>query len=63
MRKVIKEIGDTILQYTALVKKRLPHHVRLSTVSLLTGHVHFRDVLKSLLQDRVTKEDEFSWQM
>jgi len=49
--------------YTGMVRKRLGSHVRLSAVSLLTGHVHFRDILNSLLRERVQKEEEFFWQM
>lgn len=44
-----------------MVRKRLASHVRLSAVSLLTGHVHFRDVLNYLLREGVQKGDEFAW--
>lgn len=59
----MEEVAETILCYTAIVKKRLPSHVRLSAVSLLTGHVHFRDVVKQLQAEQVYREEDFTWQM
>lgn len=63
MQRLLAEIGQAILHFTGMVRRRLANHVRLSTVSLLTGHVHFRDALNNLVQERVHREDEFAWQM
>lgn len=46
-----------------MVRKRLKNSVRQSTVALLTGYVHFRDILNGLMRDKVFKVDEFKWQM
>mmetsp|Transcript_42648 Transcript_42648/g.65410 ORF Transcript_42648/g.65410 Transcript_42648/m.65410 type:complete len:282 (-) Transcript_42648:887-1732(-) len=49
--------------FTAMVKKRLKPNVRQSTVSLLTCHVYFRDILRSLIDDKVYVKDDFQWQI
>jgi hypothetical protein len=41
--------------YTAMVRKKLKNHTRKSTEALLTGYVHFRDILIGLMKDRVYK--------
>ena len=58
-----RDIADIVLQLTGMVRKKLKKHVRQSTVALLTGYVHYRDILKGLMQDKVYKVDEFKWQM
>jgi len=63
MERLQQEIADTIMLYTGMVRKRLKGHVRQSTVALLTGYVHFRDILNALVREQVTREDEFFWQM
>jgi hypothetical protein len=63
MSDMYQAIADNVLQFTGMVKKKLKKHVRQSTVALLTGYVHYRDILKGLMQDRVYKVDEFKWQM
>jgi dynein heavy chain len=45
-----------------MVRKKLPDHIRLTTVALLTRHVHFRDILKELQLHQVQSRDEFKWQ-
>jgi hypothetical protein len=53
MEKVMAEIADVIMIQAGMVRKRLPRHVRLSTIALLTGYVHLRDVLNQLLLEKV----------
>ena len=63
MGRLQQELADTIMLYTTMVRKRLPSHVRVNTVGLLTIYVHYRDTVNALLRERVQKEDEFFWQM
>lgn len=63
MEKMYKEIADTIILYTGMVRKKLKGNVRAATVALLTGYVHFRDIVNGLVRDRVYKAGEFKWQM
>jgi dynein heavy chain len=63
MVKLHHEIASSIIEFTSMVKKRLKSHVRQSTVALLTGYVHFRDILNGLMRDKVYRADEFKWQM
>ena len=63
MDKMLREITNMILLFTSMVRKKLAGHMRLSTVALLTGYVHFRDILNGLMRDRVYKAEEFKWQM
>ena len=63
MGRLQQEIADTIMLFTSMVRKRLKRHVRLSIVALLSGYVHFRDILHQLLKEKVQKEEEFLWQM
>jgi len=63
MDKMYQDIANQIISFTGMVRKRLKPSVRQSTVSLLTGYVHFRDILNGLMRDRVFKSDEFKWQM
>lgn len=63
MQRLQQEIAETIMLYTGMVRRRLKSHVRHSTVALLTGFVHFRDILTTLLREKVCREDEFFWQM
>jgi hypothetical protein len=63
MDRMQLEIAETIMFYTGMVRKRLVAHVRISTVALLTGYVHFRDIVNTLLREKVQKEEEFFWQM
>jgi hypothetical protein len=58
-----RKVAATILEFTEMVRKRLPNHVRQSTVALLTRHVHFRDILAVLLAERVQSREEFKWQI
>jgi dynein heavy chain len=46
-----------------MVRKRLANHTRKATEALLTGYVHFRDILYGLMKDRVYKQDDFKWQV
>lgn len=63
MEKMYQEIANTILLYTGMVRKKLKGNVRAATVALLTGYVHFRDILDGLVRDRVQRVEEFKWQM
>ena len=63
MEKMYQEIANTIMLFTGMVRKKLKGNVRAATVALLTGYVHFRDILNGLVRDRVYKADEFKWQM
>jgi hypothetical protein len=46
-----------------MVRKKLKNNVRAATVALLTGYVHFRDILNGLMRDKVYRAEEFKWQM
>ena len=46
-----------------MVRKKLPNYTRKSAEALLTGYVHFRDILFGLIKDRVFKQDDFKWQI
>jgi dynein heavy chain len=46
-----------------MVRKKLKNNVRAATVALLTGYVHFRDILNGLMKDKVYRAEEFKWQM
>jgi len=46
-----------------MVRQKQRPNVRQATVALLTGYVHFRDILNGLIRDRVYKVEEFKWQM
>jgi len=63
MDKMYQDIANTIISFTGMVRKRLDNAIRQSTVALLTGYVHFRDILNGLMRDRVYKMDDFKWQM
>ena len=60
---MLRTINNYILELTGMVRKKLPNHVRQSTVSLLTCSVHQRDTLKALIKDQVQTKDEFKWQI
>lgn len=63
MERVKYDIAQTILSFTQMVRQKQRLHVRHATVALLTGYVHFRDILLGLMKDRVYKVEEFKWQM
>lgn len=63
MEKVQKEIAHKILLFTSMVRKKIKSNVRAATVALLTGYVHFRDILNGLMRDKVYRAEEFKWQM
>ena len=50
LEEVYETIASTVLQLTAMVRKRLAVHVRLATVALLTCHVYCRDTLANLIR-------------
>ena len=61
--KLLTEIQTQILQYTSMVRKKLPNYTRKSAEALLTGYVHFRDIMHGLIKERVFKQDDFKWQV
>jgi hypothetical protein len=46
-----------------MVRKKLPNYTRKSAEALLTGYVHFRDIMHGLIKERVFKQDDFKWQV
>jgi hypothetical protein len=63
MEKVLLQIGQTILKFTEMVRKRMKNNVRASTVALITCQVNLRDIMDGLLRSKVTRADEFKWLM
>jgi hypothetical protein len=56
-----RNINDSIISFTEMVRTKLPVPQRLSTVALLVCHVHFRDIVKDLITNQVENKDEFKW--
>lgn len=59
--KVRENMITSLNHLAGLVSEPLLTHQRMSIEALLTINVHSRDILTTMIEDKVTKSDDFDW--
>ena len=61
IRKIRDELLETLNMLANLVTSNLVPHKRMAINALLTVDVHNRDILNSMVENRIARRDDFEW--
>ena len=61
IRGIRDNMLETLNMLANLVTSNLVPHKRMAINALLTVNVHNRDILNSMVENRITRKDDFEW--
>lgn len=61
LRKILEKMLETLNMLANLVTSNLIPHKRMAINALLTIDVHNRDILHSMVENRILRKDDFEW--
>ena len=61
IRKIRDNMLETLTMLAYLVTSNLVPHKRMAINALLTIDVHNRDILNSMVENRIARRDDFEW--
>ena len=61
IRNIRDNMLETLNMLANLVTSNLVPHKRMAINALLTIDVHNRDILNSMVENRITRRDDFEW--